>query len=726
VSKEESGSFLKKRTKNLLRVWAEPLRKGRSQNRPTFFASFFQKRRSFFLLALLAGCQSDAEPVPRLSIDDGTTARPFTARAPAETGALNLQTVPSGRAYVVHGQRPGTSAAQAAPGQAATGGSYVLNFDNAEIRDVAKAVLGDMLQVSYAVAPAVQGNISLHTATPLPREAVLPALEDALTLAGAALVPNGDGYNIVPLQNAARTSGRRGQGGAGYRVEIVPLRYISAAEAQHLIEPLVAQGTIIQVDPQRNLLIAGGSASELARVTQTIALFDVDWLRSQSFGLFPLAYSQARSVAADLQSMIAQGPMAGLVRIIPIEHLNAVLVVSSRPAYVDEMRGWVERFDRGRDTASPRVFVYHVQHGRAADIAAVLTKALGPRNGGGAAAPEAGGLQDAGGGADQHLAAPAPQPGANPLLGGLTTQGANDLPLGDVRITADDTNNALLIVTTGDKYRLVEQALQQLDAVPLQVMLEACVAEVHLTNQLQYGLQYYFHSGNFSALQSTVVPSSLAADTGGLSLLFSQGNNIQVVLDLLNSLSKVKVISAPQVMVVNNRTASIEVGDQVPIATSTAVGVITANAPVVNTIQLLDTGIILKVTPRVGSGGLVLLDINQEVSSVVPTTSSTINSPTIQQRKINSSIAVQDGQTLMIGGLISDTRTKTRTGIPYLMDLPYVGPLFSLRNDQLDRTELIVLITPRVVHNEHEAEEVTDELRLKLPMIRELSSPARR
>jgi general secretion pathway protein D len=173
-------------------------------------------------------------------------------------------------------------------------------------------------------------------------------------------------------------------------------------------------------------------------------------------------------------------------------------------------------------------------------------------------------------------------------------------------------------------------------------------------------------------------------------------------------------------MVLNNRTASIEVGDQVPIATSTAVGVITANAPVVNTIQLVDTGIILRVTPRVGAGGLVLLDINQEVSSAVATTSSTINSPTIQQRKITSSIAVQDGQTLAIGGLISDTRTKTRSGIPYLMDLPYVGPLFSLRNDQVDRTELIVLITPRVVYDEREADSVTEELREKLPMIRDL------
>ncbi len=679
-------------------------------------AGFHPCLRVLCLAAALAGCVSDAERVPRLSIDDGASVLP-PRPGPVTQAPLALDMVPAGRAYVVHGQRSPTGTPSPKPAVAGAGGTFVLNFDNADIRDVAKAVLGDMLQLGYAIAPAVQGNISLHTATPLPRDAVLPAFEDALALAGAALVPNGDGFDIVPLQGAARTSGRSSSGQAGYRVEIVPLHYVSAADMQHLIEPLVAAGTIVQTDTQRNLLVVGGSSTELARVMQTIGLFDVDWLRHQSFGLFPLQYSQAKAVAADLQAMVAGGPMASLVRILPIEHLNAILVVSSRAGYVDDLRGWVEKFDRGRDTAAPRVFVYHVQHGRAADIAATLSRALGSRRGDGGGAPETGGLQEA---------AAAPAAGANPLLGGLTAGGlsqggaANDTPFGDVRITADETNNALLIVTTAEKYRLVEQALQQLDAVPLQVMLEACVAEVHLTNQLQYGLQYYFRNGNFSLLRSAVVPASLAADTGGLSLLFSQGNSIQAVLDLIAMLTKVTVISAPRVMVLNNRTASIEVGDQVPIATSTAVGVITANAPVVNTIQLVDTGIILRVTPRVGAGGLVLLDINQEVSSAVATTSSTINSPTIQQRKITSSIAVQDGQTLAIGGLISDTRTKTRSGIPYLMDLPYVGPLFSLRNDQVDRTELIVLITPRVVYDEREADSVTEELREKLPMIRDL------
>ncbi len=683
------------------------------------------------IAAALSSCVSDSETVPVQSLDN--------VRAPALPGAmlpidqqslgLDSNTNQSRRAVVLHGRSPLAPVARATESVSTAGGSYVLNFDNADIHDVAKAVLGDMLQVAYVIAPAVQGTLSLHTAAPLTHDAVLPAFEDALSLAGAALIPNGQGYEIVPLQGAAHAGALRTGSRTGYRVEVVPLRYVSATDMQHLIEPLVAPGSVVQVDQQRNIIVVGGSNAELARITQTIALFDVDWLRSQSFGLFPLQYSQARSVAADLQAMIGQGAMAGLVRIVPIEHLNAILVVSSRAGYVDDMRGWVERFDRGRDTGAPRVFVYHVQHGRAADIAATLMRAIGPRNGA-AAAPAAdtgGGLPDAGAAVDPKFATPAPAAGGNPLLGGLNgPAAANDLPLGDIRITADETNNALLIVTTSDKYRLVEAALQQLDATPLQVLLEACVAEVHLTNELKYGLQYYFRNGKFSLLRSAVIPASLAADTGGLSLAFAQGNDIQAVLDLLGSLSKVKVISAPHVMVLNNRTASIEVGDQVPIATSTAVGVITANAPVVNTIQLLDTGIILRVTPRVGSGGLVLLDVNQEVSSSVPTTSSTINSPTIQQRKIASSIAVQDGQTVAIGGLISDTRTKTRSGIPWLMDLPYVGPLFSLRDNQLDRTELIVLITPRVVHNEREAEDISEEFREKLPMIRELGPPSAR
>ena len=629
-----------------------------------------------------------------------------------------------------------------------------LNFDNVDIRDVLRGVLGDMLDVGYTVDPAVQGSLSLHTARPLAREAVLPAFEEALKLAGVALVPGSSGYQVVPLQGAAQRGTIGVSGSAlrsGYQVRIVPLRYVAAADVQRVLEPLVTPGTVVQIDARGNVVTLGGTAADLERAEQTLALFDVDWLRSQSFGLFPLRHSAARDVVDDLGSVIGrQGPLAGVVQVVPITHLNAILVVSSRLSYVNEMRGWIERFDLGRDALKPRLFVYQVQNGRARDLASVLTRALSRSRGGGGT-PGSGG-DDANPGPEGAGIAPAsprgisPSPpgglsqgGLSPGGGGLLGAGSGgavpsvllgDLPGaelpgasgtalgGDLSITADETNNALLIMATPERYAQIEAALLQLDAVPLQLLLEASIAEVNLTDQFRYGIQYSFQNRNLSVLGSGVASAALAPSTGGLSAAILRGGDIQAVLDLLSTLTKVRVISAPKLLVLNNRTATLQVGDQVPIATSSAVGVLTANAPVVNTIQLLDTGIILRVTPRVNQSGLVLLELSQEVSASVPTSSSSLNSPTIQQRRISTSVVVQDGQTIAIGGLIRDNRTRSRSGIPVLKDIPVVGALFGQTDDQVDRTELLVLITPHVIRDAAGADAATDELRAKLPLIR--------
>lgn len=698
------------------------------------------KRRAWFGAALsvaaaLGGCSTHTDYTPRLVLDAPPLEGP--ARAPVRLSELPMALPPQPpqllKPIIVAGQATGSPGGRSGASSESNPGSngFVLNFDNTDIRDVLKAVLGEMLQIGYTVDPAVQGTISLHTATPVSRNAVLPVFEDALKVAGVALIPEGAGFEAVPLQGAAKHARLvlhgRSAVDAGYRVEIVPLKYVSATELQRVMAPLVDANTVVQVDPTRNVIILAGTDSELARADEAISLFDVDWLRSQSFGLFPLQYSQAKTIATDLDSVIgAQGPMAGLVRIVPIEHLNALLVVSPRLSFVEEMREWIARFDRGRNSEQPRLFVYRVQNGRAGDLASVLTKAFAT----GGAGAEGGG---AGGGTTGPASTAADSAGAlggpgggNPLLGPVPGQpGAGGSPFSDIRVTSDDTNNALLIVATPDKFARVEAALSQLDTVPLQVLLEACVAEVHLTKSLQYGLQYAFTSGHLSGLVSnTATPLALAP--GGLSLAFIQGNSIQALLELISSITKVTVVSAPKLMVLNNHTASIDVGDQVPVATSSAVGVTTANAPIVNTIQQVDTGIILHVTPRVNSSGLVLMDLNQEVSSTVPTTSSSIDSPTIQQRKVASSIAVADGQTIAIGGLISDTRTRSNSGVPYLMNIPYLGSLFSIKSDSLDRTELIVLITPHVIRDQLGADATTRELREKLPLLRTLSSDGTR
>jgi len=328
----------------------------------------------------------------------------------------------------------------------------------------------------------------------------------------------------------------------------------------------------------------------------------------------------------------------------------------------------------------------------------------------GAAAGQIGASADQAGGTQASPPADSSAPSAT-----TGDSGTSALGMAGIRITGDEANNALLILATAHQYEVVEAALQKLDIVPLQVLLEAAIAEVTLTNELRYGIQYFAKTGKSQIVLADAATTAIAPTLPGFAYAFASGSNIRVILDALESITNVNVVSSPELLVLNNHTATLQVGDQVPIATQSAVSVITPGSPVVNTIEFRDTGVILKVTPRVNEGGLVTLSMTQEVSGVTRTTSSDLNSPTIQQRRITSSVVIQDGQTVALGGLIKDSRNKTRDGIPFLQRLPYVGALFRTDDTKDERTELLVLITPHVVESLDKARSVTNELRRKMP-----------
>jgi general secretion pathway protein D len=286
----------------------------------------------------------------------------------------------------------------------------------------------------------------------------------------------------------------------------------------------------------------------------------------------------------------------------------------------------------------------------------------------------------------------------------------------EIRIIADETSNALVILATPRDYRRVESALRKLDIVPLQVLIEATIAEVTLTDRLAYGLQWFFESGDFAVTLSN-------ADTGAVNPVFPgfsaivSGADARVVLNALASITDLNVISAPQLLVIDNQTAVLQVGDQVPIATQQVIGVEDPDAPVRNSIEYRDTGTILLVTPRVNAGGLVTLEVEQEISDAVQTVTSGLESPTIQRRLVQTTVAVQSGETLALGGLIRDRNERTRAGVPLLMDIPILGNLFRRNNNDASRTEILILITPRVVRNELDARQVTNELRQRMRTI---------
>ena len=507
----------------------------------------------------------------------------------------------------------------------------------------------------------------------------------------------------------------------GYGVEVIPVRYIQASEMRKLLEPLVSARSILGIDEQRNLIFVAGTQAERRTFRENVALFDVDWMKGMSFALFSPRYVSADELKTELEGVIGgkDSPVGNLVRLVPIARLNALLAISPQPRYLDRLSTWVRRLDRSSGKKETRLFIYRVQHGRAADLASVLNGIFGSPQGGGRSSGQ--GITPSSypdRGDSQYPTGPGmpPQPGlgdfGSAAPDGAPGQGMSLPADGDIRITADEKNNALVILATADDYGKIEQALLQLDAVPLQVLLQAVIAEVTLTDALRYGVQYYFQAEQHNRI--TLSGSDTGAVTPtypGFSYLFTDGTDIKVVLDALSSLTKVQVISSPEVMVLNNQTATLQVGDQVPIATQQSQSVTDPNAPLVNSIQYHDTGVILDVTPRVNAGGMVTMDITQQVSDVTPTDSSTLNSPTIQQRKIESTVAIQDGETVALGGLMKGKNSDSKSGIPLLMDIPVVGNLFKSNDKSFEKTELIVLITPRVIDSVERARSVTSELR---------------
>jgi general secretion pathway protein D len=295
-----------------------------------------------------------------------------------------------------------------------------------------------------------------------------------------------------------------------------------------------------------------------------------------------------------------------------------------------------------------------------------------------------------------------------------TASGSSGFEKDGLRVVADERNNLLMILATQHEYEDIEDALHEIDIPPDQVLIEATIAEVSLTDDLKFGVQWMFQPNkqNKATLSSDVAGKILSAFPGfSYSYLIS---DTQIVLNALSSLTNVKVISSPKMMVLDNQTANLEVGDEVPITTQSAANVTTPDATIVSSIQYRQTGVILDVTPRVNKSGLVTMEITQEVSDVSTTTSSTLNSPTIQQRKFTSTVAVQTGSTVALGGLIRDNISKGKDGVPFLKDIPGLGAAFRSTNNTQRRTELLVFITPRIIRNTDEAKEMTDYLRGKL------------
>ena len=696
------------------------------------------------LLAVgMAGCNSLVfDPTERVGSSKGhitdKTGRSQTTTTPLRGGdgiAIGDDDTPARRDSV----EPGTGSfvrRVSPPSVDTTPGDVTLNFDGTDIREVVKVILGDLLGVNYVLDPAVQGSVSLQTGRPLRRDLLIPTLETLLRMNNAALVDNAGTYEIVPLNNAVqgRIVPQLGESARalpeGYSVQIVPLRYIGADEMSRILEPLAPEGSIVRIDNLRNLVILAGSSPEMTNLLDTIQVFDVDWMAGLSVGFFLLEYAKANDVVTQLETLLADeggNPFTGLFRFIPMESANAVLVVSPQEKYLTQMRGWIERLDMAEasGTAQQRLFVYRVRHGDAENLADVLSQLFAGDETASASRRSVGGVapglnQSAIGGDD-----------GGGETGGTNIRRASSATLelsSPVSIVADAINNSLLVRSSPRDYKKILDALKQLDIVPLQVLVEATIVEITLSGNLRYGVQWSFFGlaagGEWDDAagrnQGGYRSNISLTDTGTPSQTFPGFNwsvvlrpdTIRATLSALAEDDLVNVLSSPSVMVMDNQTAKIQVGEQVPIATTQQQGTSTTDR-VINQIEYRDTGVMLSVKPRVTPGGLVQMEIEQEVSTVAEE-SGTLNSPTFRTRNITSNVAVRSNQAVVLGGLIQDARADGKTGVPGLYRAPIIGPLFGETSKQAERTELVVVLTPRVIASDSDIETVTRDFRDKV------------
>jgi general secretion pathway protein D len=746
----------------------------------------------------LAGCASSAEMIglgpgdsvdpirntnltAHFTTDTGTGTQPVGTR-----GAGGPQIFPGFGATAAGLPRAGAgggstaSAAGSEPGAGSAEASGVeINFENADIQTVAKSIVVDKLGLNVVIDPRVQGSITIASASPIAKKDLLPVFESVLRMANASIIRDGDLVKIVPLTDAGGASGLLKPNEPGFGVTVIPLHFASATAVAKAAEGFLTRPGAVRADPTRNILMIQGTEIERQNAADVVASFDVEWLRNQSVGIYPLKSTSPDVMIHELERVFETadgGQGQGLISFQPIARLNAVLAVAHDRRFLEQTTQWVRRLDR-EDTTGTTVRVYRLEHGNATKIAKILSDIFTGRspgssgadaasqlapganasqsrldsitsgssfsnNAGGQGGGSTGGMtsnngssQSSGGGfgnSTNSSQSGGQGQGAN-SFSGFADDKSNEKSGSDsgsssqfgalakgmfqsVRITADTSNNSIIVYSNEDDYRVIERSIRELDRPTAQVGIDATIAEVTLTDGLQYGVQYYLANSKGSIGFNGGTTTPITGDTPGFNLVLGSQTSPKVVLSALQNLTSVKVLSAPSLVVGDNQPAFLQVGNSIPISTGSAT-VLSAQNTIVNTTTYQDTGIILKVWPHIHANGEVQLEIDQEVSGVVggiPAGGTSTLTPTLSQRRVHSTVSVADGQTVLLGGLISDEDDRTQNGIPGLRQLRVVGDLFGTTNNSKTRSEIIVFVRPRLINDGIDAQNVAEEFRARL------------
>ncbi len=644
---------------------------------------------------------------------------------------------------------PSSAPAIKRPPEPVSGSKFVLNFDNADLYEVIR-VMADMMKINYIIDPKVRGIVNIHTSGQINTEEIFPLFQSILKLNGAAAIKKGIIYEIVPFGEAKklytppttfRESGKI-QPEEKYTIQIITLKYIPVSEVSKLIKPFLSDGADIIEHPLHNILIIGDVASNVKKSLDIIELFDLDIFADKRVRIYPILNADVNEIAKEMERIFSSfevnlksGRGVGIT-FTPIQRINSLLVVSSIPGIFINVEKWLKELDKipGEGT-KVSVFVYYVQNGKAKDMADVLKQVYLPPKDlkkdvkeKVVTPPSPPGPRGVRPTPPSSTAAPSPpiKEEAAPLPEGAA-------PEGEINIVVDETTNALIIRALHRDYKAVLETIKKLDLYPKQVLIEVLLAEVTLDEATKYGLEFsMFKAGDYSVgMGGTAylgaIPSA-EAFSSGIRYSIISADRLAAAIHASATDNRLKVITSPHILASNNKEAKIQIGSSEPILTSTYTtpGAMTAATTslvstgiVEGTIEYKDIGVILSVTPRISDGKLVTLDISIEQSTVSQKDLGNLkNVPFFPKKTAKTTLSIMGGQTIVIGGLIDETKGASSSGVPFLSKIPILGALFGYKTKTVGTKETILLMTPHVITDLQESNQVTQEFREKVQTLK--------
>jgi general secretion pathway protein D len=611
----------------------------------------------------------------------------------------------------------------AQPQQADEAAPVQLHLDNTDIYQVIK-IIGDALGLNYIIDPAVKGTVNISTSGSLRRSDLLPILETILKINGATMVKVGNFYQIVPAVSAVRqplaVQERTDLAAPDDQIvlQIVRMKYVGASEMARLLNPYISEGASIVAQDAGNILLISERRSNLRKLLDIIDVFDSKVFEGDRVRLIPVKNNLVRDVIADLRNIFAGYGFSesggGAIRFLPLERMNSILVITGNPNIFAEVEKWIDRLDQPLATAGLRNYVYKVKNTKARDLQNLLAQLYSsqPQRSQTPAIPPAG------------QPTPAPNPFSPSPPPAAQTPSTVAVGFGNVRIIADEINNALIVQATPQEWAEIERTLQQLDILPRQVLIDAQIYEVSLDDSLSFGISAVLQNREVlknpeTTASFTGAPPTLAAQTFAF---IGRTRELVAFLNASENRSRVRTLSAPSVLVSDNMVADFQVGAEVPIPTTSSITPVQSGGTnlFAQTISFRPTGVIMRVKPQINDSGTLTLEISQEVSQATANTTSGLVAPVIGKSSVNSTIVVQDSQTIAIGGFIRESRELARSRLPLLGRIPVAGVLFGNTRNANTRSELIVLITPHVLRTREEAETSTEELKAKLREVQKL------